>query len=214
MTTWISDNAKRDEVLSYLEQRPDEALAKLCKHLRDLKEPAGDYKAIRAGSRAAMLDQLRRAKVPDLRKSIFGSFSRVDAKTSNPPWRAPCVAEEPEGNSKSHSNPTFRLYEIELHPTCRTSREMKGENDTLQNPNFKANGFIYVGSTNHTADYRFWQHCVGKAIADTACSLVTMYGVQLIKPIELNITNRPEAQRREREHAIDLRSQGYVVYQK
>ena len=214
MTTWISDNAKRDEVFSYLEHRSDEALTKICKHLRDLKEPAGDYKAIRAGSREAMLNQLRRAKVPDLRKSIFGSFSRVDAKTCNPPWRAPRPPEPPQGTSANNPQATFRLYEIELHATCRTSREMKGQNDALKNPDFKAKAFIYVGSTNHAADYRFWQHCAGKAVEKTACPLVTMYGVHLIKPIELNITNRAEAQRRERDHAIDLRRQGYVVYQK
>jgi hypothetical protein len=214
MTTWISNNAKREEVFAYLEHRPDEALAKICRHLRGLKEPGGDYKAIRAGSREAMLDQLRRAKVPDLRKSIFDSFSRVDAKTCNPPWRAPCVPPGPDGNSKHHQSPTFRLYEIELHPTCRTSHAVKRDNDALQNPDFKAKGFIYVGSTKHTADYRFWQHCVGKEVEETACPLVTMYGVQLITPIELHITNRTEAQRRERDHAIDLRKQGYVVYQK
>ncbi len=213
MTTWISNNAKREEVFAYLDQRSDEALAKICRYLRGLKEPGGDYKAVRAGSREAMLLHLHRAKIPDVRDAIFGSFTRTDLKTCNPPWRAPCPIKRPEGTSANNPGATFRLYEIELHPESRKSREMKRQNETLKDPESKVKRFIYVGSTKHTADYRFWQHCVGKEVDDNACPLVTMYGVQLIKPIELSITNRAEAQRRERNHAKALRGRGFAVHQ-
>jgi hypothetical protein len=70
----------------------------------------------------------------------------------------------------------------------------------------------YVGMTSCTAEERFDQHKRGYK----ACSLVKKFGLELAteKFADIPLLSLDDAKSKEMSHAVDLRQQGYAVWQK
>lgn len=109
----------------------------------------------------------------------------------------------------------YRVYVIEL------SRKVFSENAKFRNANPQYNGVLeclYVGSTSKTPQARFSDHKVGhrtKTGRRTFSPIVHQYGTFLRPSLYEHIPavkTRAEAERLERELALELRRKRYAVW--
>ena len=100
------------------------------------------------------------------------------------------------------------LYVIELADEARTIKRVREANPNA-NPKMKC---VYVGSTAKTPAERFSIHRVG---GQRSSSIVRKYGVRLIPALYRNYPPmaRPQAERKEKQLAKQLRAKGYTVWQ-
>ena len=100
------------------------------------------------------------------------------------------------------------LYVIELADEARTIKRVREANPNA-NPKMKC---VYVGSTAKTPAERFSIHRAG---GQRSSSIVRKYGVRLIPALYRNYPPmaRPQAERKEKQLAKQLRAKGYTVWQ-
>jgi hypothetical protein len=109
---------------------------------------------------------------------------------------------------RSQDRPAYRIYVIRLDPAVLQVKRFRSAN-----PNHVAGKpCYYVGMTSCTAEERFNQHKRGYK----KCKLVQLFGLQLAsdKFADIPLLSLDDAKSKEVSHAVDLRQQGYAVWQK
>ena len=115
----------------------------------------------------------------------------------------------PERLSRAGEKPKLcSVYVIKLEDTVRKEKKVREANPDA-NPKMKC---VYVGSTAKTPAERLSIHKVG---GQRSSSIVRKYGVRLIPALSRNYPpmTRPQAERKEKQLAKQLRAKGYTVWQ-
>jgi hypothetical protein len=229
MSIFLNPKSARPAIFEFLRNRSRNELIALCRFLNDESTSERSYELRLSGTRPELIEELNKATRPDLLEAIDACIDDADENAGSkhqaggddrfpgPNGRGRWKSNPPPGKSEAN-DVSFRIYEIKLDRKCVEDSTVKKQNTVLLKSGSEPKGYLYVGYTAHSADYRFWQHTRPKSAKPPAgeskkkCEVVYRYGLSVGRVHELADCDRDEAEEAEQEHAEKRRRAGYIVY--